>query len=87
VRRHPLSSVPIAPPQVGLLLGRVALDFIASTPCGSDEPDEDYPMKIAIVGAGAIGGWLGTGLAAQRQEVSALARGSTLARASLISLA
>ena len=37
-------------------------------------------MKICIVGAGAIGGFLGTRLAAAgRSEVSALARGATLA--------
>jgi 2-dehydropantoate 2-reductase len=35
-------------------------------------------MKIAIVGAGAIGGWLGATLAAQGHGVSALARGGTL---------
>jgi 2-dehydropantoate 2-reductase len=38
------------------------------------------PMKICIVGAGAIGGWLGTRLACSGTEpVSALARGDTLA--------
>jgi 2-dehydropantoate 2-reductase len=37
-------------------------------------------MKICIIGAGAIGGYLGTRLAAAgRAEVSALARGATLA--------
>lgn len=37
-------------------------------------------MKVCIVGAGAIGGWIGTQLAAAgRAEVSALARGATLA--------
>jgi 2-dehydropantoate 2-reductase len=37
-------------------------------------------MKVCIVGAGAIGGFIGTRLAAAgRAEVSALARGSTLA--------
>lgn len=37
-------------------------------------------MKICIIGAGAIGGLIGTHLAAAREaEVSALARGSTLA--------
>lgn len=37
-------------------------------------------MKICIVGAGAIGGWIGTKLAAAGlHEVSALARGETLA--------
>lgn len=35
-------------------------------------------MKVCIVGAGAIGGWLGTKLAAARHQVSALARGATL---------
>ncbi|HKK01899.1 MAG TPA: 2-dehydropantoate 2-reductase [Desulfuromonadales bacterium] len=34
-------------------------------------------MKIAIVGAGAIGGWLGVGLARSGQEVSVFARGVT----------
>ena len=35
--------------------------------------------KVCIVGAGAIGGFLGTQLAAARQaQVSALARGATL---------
>lgn len=38
------------------------------------------PMKICIVGAGAIGGWLGTRLACSGPEpVAALARGDTLA--------
>jgi 2-dehydropantoate 2-reductase len=36
-------------------------------------------MRIGIVGAGAIGGWLGVSLAAAGHEVSALARGATLA--------
>ena len=36
-------------------------------------------MRIGIVGAGAIGGWIGVSLAAQGHEVSALARGETLA--------
>ncbi|WP_028311721.1 2-dehydropantoate 2-reductase [Derxia gummosa] len=36
-------------------------------------------MKIAIVGAGAIGGLIGTRLAAAGHEVGALARGATLA--------
>ena len=36
-------------------------------------------MKICIVGAGAIGGWLGTRLALQGHAVSAYARGATLA--------
>jgi 2-dehydropantoate 2-reductase len=36
-------------------------------------------MRIAIVGAGAIGGWLGAALSLQGHEVSALARGDTLA--------
>jgi len=37
-------------------------------------------MKVCIVGAGAIGGWIGTRLAcAGRAQVSALARGATLA--------
>lgn len=35
-------------------------------------------MRIAIVGAGAIGGWLGVRLARQGHEVSVLARGETL---------
>lgn len=35
--------------------------------------------KIAIVGAGAIGGWLGVGLAQAGCQVSVLARGATLA--------
>lgn len=35
--------------------------------------------SVAIVGAGAIGGWLGTRLARSGREVSALARGETLA--------
>ncbi|AOW14459.1 2-dehydropantoate 2-reductase [Hydrogenophaga crassostreae] len=38
-------------------------------------------MKVCIVGAGAIGGWIGTRLAAAGIEVSAIARGAT--RASL----
>lgn len=36
-------------------------------------------QRIAIVGAGAIGGWLGAGLAQARCQVSVLARGATLA--------
>lgn len=36
-------------------------------------------MRIAIVGAGAIGGWLGVRLARAGHEVSVLARGTTLA--------
>jgi 2-dehydropantoate 2-reductase len=37
-------------------------------------------MKVCIVGAGAIGGWIGTKLAAAgRAQVSAVARGATLA--------
>jgi len=35
-------------------------------------------MRIGIVGAGAIGGWLGVRLARRRHEVSVLARGQTL---------
>lgn len=35
-------------------------------------------MKVCIVGAGAIGGWIGARLAASGVEVSALARGATL---------
>jgi 2-dehydropantoate 2-reductase len=37
-------------------------------------------MKVAIVGLGAIGGYIGARLAAAGHEVSALARGETLAR-------
>jgi len=36
-------------------------------------------MRIGIVGAGAIGGWLGVKLAAAGHDVSVLARGATLA--------
>ena len=37
-------------------------------------------MKVCIIGAGAIGGFIGTRLAARGQaRVSALARGATLA--------
>ncbi len=36
-------------------------------------------MKVCIVGAGAIGGWMGARLALAGHEVSALARGATLA--------
>jgi 2-dehydropantoate 2-reductase len=36
-------------------------------------------MRIAIVGAGAIGGWIGTKLAIAGHAVSVLARGATLA--------
>ena len=36
-------------------------------------------MKIAVLGAGAIGGWLAAGLLQQGQaDVSLLARGATL---------
>lgn len=37
------------------------------------------PLRIAVVGAGAIGGWVGAKLAATGRPVSALARGDTLA--------
>ena len=36
-------------------------------------------MKVCIYGAGAIGGWLGHGLARARASVSVVARGATLA--------
>lgn len=36
-------------------------------------------MKVCIVGAGAIGGWIGSRLSAAGVEVSAIARGATLA--------
>lgn len=36
-------------------------------------------MRIAIVGAGAIGGWMGVRLARSGQQVSVLTRGNTLA--------
>lgn len=36
-------------------------------------------MRIGIVGAGAIGGWLGVSLGARGHEISVLARGETLA--------
>ena len=36
-------------------------------------------QRVAIVGAGAIGGWLGVRLAQAGCELSALARGETLA--------
>lgn len=36
------------------------------------------PLRIAIVGVGAIGGWIGARLAARGHRVSALARGATL---------
>ena len=36
-------------------------------------------MRIGIVGAGAIGGWIGARMAISGHEVSALARGATLA--------
>lgn len=35
-------------------------------------------MRIGLVGAGAIGGWIGAKLAAQGHDVSAFARGATL---------
>lgn len=35
-------------------------------------------MRIAVVGAGAIGGWLGVRLAAAGHDVGGLARGATL---------
>jgi 2-dehydropantoate 2-reductase len=40
---------------------------------------KEAEMKIAIVGAGAIGGWLGVRLAVAGNAVSVLARGATLA--------
>ncbi len=40
---------------------------------------DDRFRKVCIVGAGAIGGWLGAGLARAGCEVSMLARGQTLA--------
>ena len=36
-------------------------------------------MKVCVVGAGAIGGWLGVKLAKAGHAVSVLARGATLA--------
>lgn len=36
-------------------------------------------MKVGVVGAGAIGGWVGARLAAAGHEISAVARGATLA--------
>ena len=36
-------------------------------------------MKVCIVGAGAIGGWIGARLAVAGHQVSVLARGATLA--------
>jgi 2-dehydropantoate 2-reductase len=36
-------------------------------------------MKVCVVGAGAIGGWMGVKLAVVGHEVSLLARGATLA--------
>jgi len=36
------------------------------------------PLRIAIIGAGAIGGWIGVRLAAAGHRVSVLARGATL---------
>ena len=35
--------------------------------------------KVAVVGAGAIGGWIGQRLAAAGCDVSVVARGATLA--------
>ena len=35
-------------------------------------------MKIAIIGAGAIGGWIGVKLAHAGHDVSVIARGETL---------
>lgn len=40
---------------------------------------DDWNMKIAIVGAGAIGGYLGTRLAAAGADVTFIARGANLA--------
>lgn len=37
-------------------------------------------MKICIVGAGAIGGWIGAGMARGGHEVSLVARGAHLDR-------
>ena len=36
-------------------------------------------MRVVVLGAGAIGGWLGAGLARAGNEVGVLARGATLA--------
>jgi 2-dehydropantoate 2-reductase len=44
----------------------------------SDMAQATEIRSVAIVGAGAIGGWLGTRLARSGREVSALARGETL---------
>jgi 2-dehydropantoate 2-reductase len=43
------------------------------------EPGMGEGMKICVVGAGAIGGFIGTRLALGAHDVSALARGATLA--------
>jgi 2-dehydropantoate 2-reductase len=42
-------------------------------------PAEGFGMKVTVLGAGAIGGWLAAGFAAGGAEVAVLARGASLA--------
>jgi 2-dehydropantoate 2-reductase len=61
------------------LNGSQDLDY-RSTPSATRTEGEPKAMKICIVGAGAIGGFIGTRLAAAGScEVNAVARGATLA--------
>jgi 2-dehydropantoate 2-reductase len=46
---------------------------------GNDAQKTEFFGKVCIVGAGAIGGWLGAGFARAGCKVSVLARGATLA--------
>jgi 2-dehydropantoate 2-reductase len=57
---------------------RVTKRFRDNCRVAAPREDELKKMRIAIVGAGAIGGWLGARLAASGQAVSVFARGKTL---------
>src|SRR5690348_10889817 len=48
-------------------------------PIATRAPRRDLNMRIAVVGAGAIGGYLGTKLAAAGEDVTFIARGANLA--------
>ena len=53
--------------------GRPAMVMLARDRC----PRHSGPMKVGIIGAGAIGGWVAARLAAAGETVSILARGAT----------
>jgi 2-dehydropantoate 2-reductase len=44
----------------------------------TEKIEASFPMKICIYGAGAIGGWIGAGLAQAGERLNVVARGTTL---------